>query len=103
MYCWDGRGKTRKDRTKNELIRKNIGLSIGDKLKDSFEMVWTYSTQSRCQWEVFSFKLTTHQGEGAGQEDMNGSIVRIDLKKWILRTEGFGLWLIEIDKHNSYS
>lgn len=37
-------GKNRKDRIKNERIRDHLGVaSIGDKLIESFEMVWTCS------------------------------------------------------------
>lgn len=44
MFKWIW-GKNRKYRIKNELIRKHLGVSsIDDKLRDSFEMIWTCQT-----------------------------------------------------------
>ena len=40
-------GKTRQDRIRNECIREWVGVApIEDKLRESFEMVWSYSTET---------------------------------------------------------
>lgn len=47
MFKWIW-GKNRKYRIKNELIRKHLGVSsIDDKLRDSFEMIWTCQTPTQ--------------------------------------------------------
>lgn len=52
--------KTRKDKISNEFIRGNLGVApIGDKMRESIEMVWVYATKTNdCTSE-------TRQVEGA--------------------------------------
>lgn len=84
MYCSNGCGKARKDGIKNEHIQEHLGIvTIGDKLRDLFEMVWTF-----VQWMLatapmrsFSMQVRYPSKKRARSKRIWMKVTRIDLTK----------------------